>query len=131
MLLGRRQEVLLSDFGLVAVAHATASLALEGQTGGTPLYMAPEQLQGKPRPASDQYSLGVVVYEWLCGAPPFHGSPFEIAMQHLSLPPPPLRERLPDLSPAIEEVVLRALAKEPGQRFSSVRDFAAALQRAN
>ncbi len=80
--------------------------------------------------SSDQYALGVVVYEWLCGAPPFHGTPFEIAMQHLSLPPPPLRELLPDLSPGIEEVVMRALAKEPGQRFASVQDFAAALQRA-
>src|SRR5947209_1341058 len=57
------------------------------------------------------------------------GSPFEIAMQHLSLPPPPLRKHMPDLSPAIEEVVLRALAKEAGQRFASVQDFAVALHR--
>src|SRR5579859_6085458 len=61
---------------------------------------------------------------------PFHGSPFEIAMQHLSLPPSPLLERLPELSSGIEEVVLRALAKEPGQRFASVQDFAIALQQA-
>src|SRR6266536_930286 len=133
MLLGSRSEVLLSDFGLAMLApHSSAGSteAMERPLAGTSPYLAPEQLHGRPRPSSDQYALGVVVYEWLCGAPPFHGSPFEIAMQHLSLPPPPLRERLPDLSPAIEEVVLRALAKEPGQRFSSVRDFAAALQRA-
>ncbi len=104
--------------------------AMEQPLAGTSPYLAPEQLHGKPRPSSDQYALGVVVYEWLCGERPFHGSPFEIAMQHLSLPPPPLRERLPDLSPGIEEVVLRALAKEPGQRFISVQDFATALQRA-
>ncbi len=133
MLLGSRSEVLLSDFGLAMLAPHTISAsteAMEQPLAGTSPYLAPEQLHGKPRPSSDQYALGVVVYEWLCGAPPFHGSPFEIAMQHLSLPPPPLRERLPKLSPGIEEVVLRALAKEPGQRFASVQDFAAALLRA-
>ena len=133
MLLGSRSAVLLSDFGLAMLApHSSAGSteAMERPLAGTSPYLAPEQLHGRPRPSSDQYALGVVVYEWLCGAPPFHGSPFEIAMQHLSLPPPPLREWLPDLSPAIEEIVLRALAKEPGQRFASVQDFAAALQRA-
>src|SRR6266496_2748143 len=133
MVLGSRSEVLLSDFGLAMLApHSSAGSteAMERPLAGTSPYLAPEQLHGRPRPSSDQYALGVVVYEWLCGAPPFHGSPFEIAMQHLSLPPPPLRERLPDLSPAIEEVVLRAFAKEPGQRFASVQDVAAALQRA-
>src|SRR2546421_7146117 len=133
MLLGSRSQVLLSDFGLAMLAPHTISASTEAMAqplAGTSPYLAPEQLHGRPRPSSDQYALGVVVYEWLCGAPPFHGSPFEIAMQHLSLPPPPLRERLPDLSPGIEEVVLRALAKEPGQRFASVQDFTAALQRA-
>jgi serine/threonine protein kinase len=130
MLLGANQEILLSDFGLVAVAHATASLTLEGQTGGTPLYMAPEQLQGKPRPASDQYSLGVVVYEWLCGQCPFNGPLAEVVTQHLHVPPPSLQKRLPKLSPAIERVVFTALAKDPKQRFASVREFAVALEQA-
>jgi len=92
--------------------------------------MAPEQLQGKPRPASDQYALGVVVYEWLCGRRPFSGSSIEIAMQHLTASPPPLHEQVSDLPPAIEEVVLRALAKEPKLRFASVHDFATALKEA-
>jgi serine/threonine protein kinase len=133
MLLGSRAEVLLGDFGLARLSPHTLSArteAMEQPLAGTSPYLAPEQLHGKPRPASDQYALGVVVYEWLCGTPPFHGSPFEIAMQHLSLPAPPLREHAPELSPAIEEVVLRALAKEPGQRFASVQDFATALERA-
>ena len=133
MLLGSRSEVLLSDFGLALLTPHTLSArteAMEQPLAGTSPYLAPEQLHGKPRPSSDQYALAVVVYEWLCGAPPFHGSPFEIAMQHLSLPPPPLRERMPDLPPALEEVVLRALAKEPAQRYASVQDFAAALQQA-
>jgi serine/threonine protein kinase len=103
---------------------------MDQQIAGTSLYLAPEQLQGHPLPASDQYSLAVVVYEWLCGKSPFRGSLLEIAVQHLSLPPPPLRDRIPDLSSAIEEVVLQALAKEPGQRFADVQEFARALERA-
>src|SRR5437763_1690430 len=72
MLLGRRQEVLLSDFGIATIAHNTSSLSasVEG-TSGTLAYMAPEQIEDHPRPASDQYALGVVVYEWLCGERPF------------------------------------------------------------
>ncbi|HKF37233.1 MAG TPA: NB-ARC domain-containing protein, partial [Ktedonobacteraceae bacterium] len=93
-------------------------------------YLAPEQLQGKPHPASDQYALGVMVYEWLCGNRPFSGPPMQLAMQQLSAPPASLREQMPDLLPAVEEVVLRALAKEPGQRFPRVQDFANALQQA-
>ena len=133
MLLGARSEVLLSDFGLAMLApqsHSYSTQAPMQPLTGTALYLAPEQAQGQPQPASDQYALGIVVYEWLCGSPPFHGTPLELAMQHLSAPPPPLRTRLPDLSPTIEAVVLRALAKDPEQRFASVSDFDAALQRA-
>src|SRR5215470_2189269 len=130
LLLGSHKEVLLTEFDLATVAQSTRSQQTQEAVGSV-TYMAPEQLKGKPRPASDQYALAVVVYEWLCGALPFHGSPFEIAMQHLSLPPPPLRERMPYLSQAVEEVVLRALAKESEQRYASVQDFAAALQQAS
>jgi predicted ATPase/DNA-binding CsgD family transcriptional regulator len=122
---------LLSDFGLAMLSPRTLSAstqAMDQSLTGTITYLAPEQLQGKARPASDQYALGVVVYEWLCGTPPFRGSPIEVAMQHLSVPPASLHEPLPDLAPAIEEVVLRALAKEPELRFNSVQDFATALQ---
>src|SRR5437868_12781676 len=71
MLLGRREEVLLSDFGLATLAHSSASFSASGKgTVGTLAYMAPEQIEGHPRAASDQYSLGVVVYEWLCGERP-------------------------------------------------------------
>ena len=129
MLLGVNQEILLSDFGLAAVAHTTSSLSLEGRAG-TPLYMAPEQIQGRPRPASDQYALGVMAYEWLCGDGPFHGSFMEFATQHLYASPPSLQERLPTISPAIERVVFTALAKDPKRRFPSVREFAAALEQA-
>jgi predicted ATPase/serine/threonine protein kinase/DNA-binding CsgD family transcriptional regulator len=131
MLRSARFEVLLSDFGLALFTPHTLSMetqAMEQSMTGTTPYLAPEQLQGKPRPASDQYALGVVVYEWLCGRRPFSGSPIEIAMQHLSTPPAPLREHVPALPPAVEEVVLRALGKEPRDRFASVQDFASALQ---
>ena len=133
MLLNARSEVLLGDFGLAMLAPSTFSAStqeMDSSLAGTPPYLAPEQVQGNPRPASDQYALGVVVYEWLCGSLPFNGSPIEIAMQHLAALPPSLRRLRPDLSTAVEDVVLQALAKEPQLRFASVSDFAAALEHA-
>src|SRR5260370_39286717 len=129
ILLGRQEEVLLSDFGLAALAHSSASLSAQTAVGTLP-YMAPEQMEGHARPASDQYALGVVVYEWLCGARPFEGSLSEVMVQHLSMPPPPLRERMPAISAELEQVVLRALAKDPKERFASVAAFAEAFEQA-
>jgi eukaryotic-like serine/threonine-protein kinase len=132
MLVGRRQEVLLSDFGIATIAHSTSSLSASAQgTSGTLAYMAPEQIEGHPRPASDQYALGVVVYEWLCGERPFEGSVRELIAQQLSMPPLSLRERMPTIPVEVEQVVLRALAKDPKVRFASVQDFAAALEQAS
>src|SRR5438445_11225820 len=111
MLLGRRQEVLLSDFGLAALAHSSGSLSTQ-EAIGTLAYMAPEQIEGHPRPASDEYALGVVVYEWLCGARPFEGSATEVMVQQLSVPPPPLHEKVATIPLGIDQVVLRALAKD-------------------
>ncbi len=133
MLLDSQDNLLLSDFGLALFTPSSGTYSKHGlvqQVAGTSLYLAPEQLQGRPRAASDQYALAVVVYEWLCGTPPFKGTLLEIAMQHLSVPPPPLPSQLPALSPSIEGVVLRALAKEPEQRFTTVQEFAIALQQA-
>jgi predicted ATPase/DNA-binding CsgD family transcriptional regulator len=131
LLVGRQEEVLLSDFGLATLAQNTSQLSRSGQgTAGTIAYMAPEQIEGHPRPASDQYALGVVVYEWLGGQRPFEGSMSEVMVKHLSMPPPPLRERVPTLSVEMERVVLQALAKEPKLRFASVQDFALALEEA-
>jgi serine/threonine protein kinase len=93
VLLGRREEVLLSDFGIAAIAHSSASLSTK-EAVGTLSYMAPEQIEGHPRAASDQYALGCLVYEWLCGARPFEGSPTEVMVQQLSMPPPPLHEKV-------------------------------------
>jgi serine/threonine protein kinase len=130
LLIGNEHEIVLSDFGIAVAAHNTHSLRTQDAIG-TVTYMAPEQLRKKARPASDQYALGVVVYEWLCGEPPFDGSPIEVAMQHLHDSPQPLREKIPDLAPAVEQVVLKALAKEPHQRFTSVQEFAEALEQAS
>jgi peptide/nickel transport system substrate-binding protein len=129
MLLGRRDEVLLSDFGIATVAHTSGSLSTQGAVG-TLSYMAPEQIEGHPRPASDQYALAVATYEWLCGSRPFDGSPTEVMVQQLSMQPPPLHERVTTVPLEVEQVVLRALAKDPKARFESVRDFAAALEQA-
>ena len=129
LLLNERFDILLSDFGLGMFARHTLSQSIQ-QVAGTAFYIAPEQIQGKPRPASDQYALGIVVYEWLTGDCPFGGPLTQIVTQHLAAPPPSLRERVPTLSQALEEVVLRALAKEPKQRFASILDFATALQHA-
>ena len=130
MLVGANNAILLSDFGLAVTAHRSQSLSLQEQLG-TIHYMAPEHFVGKARPASDQYSLGIVVYKWLCGWYPFDGATeIEIMMKHLYSPPPPLRGILPTLSPAVEAVVLRALAKNPDQRFVSVQVFADALENA-
>ncbi len=73
MLLGRQNDVLLSDFGTAIIAQSSRSQGTQDMEG-TIAYMAPEQIQAHPRPASDQYALGVVVYEWLCGQYPFQGS---------------------------------------------------------
>jgi serine/threonine protein kinase len=123
--------VLLSDFGLVEVAHASSSVSVYQLFGGTLPYMAPEQHAGKPRAASDQYALAVVVYEWLAGARPFQGTAPEIALQHLHALPPSLRDQVPALPIAVEQVVFKALAKQPQDRFARVQDFAAALQAAS
>ena len=132
MLIGRQNEILLSDFGTALIAHSTQSQSTEDQQTvvGTIAYMAPEQINGKPRPASDQYALGIVVYEWLAGQLPFRGSLPEMIAQQMSAPPPPLHERFPDISPEVEEAVNIALAKDPTQRFDTVTAFAHALEEA-
>jgi serine/threonine protein kinase len=129
MLLGKRNEFLLSDFGIALVAQSSRYQGTQDVIG-TVAYMSPEQIQGKPRPASDQYSLAVVVYEWLTGDRPFHGSFTEMCTQHMFAPPPPIRERLPQISPAIEQALMKALDKDPKQRFETIKGFADALEQA-
>ena len=126
MLLGFKNTVLLSDFGLAVIVQSSRDRL---QTvAGTVTYMAPEQLQGRACPASDQYALAAVVYEWLSGERLFSGSFIEVATQHVLVPPPSLRNKLPSLSPAIDQVIQKALAKNPEQRFANVLEFARAFE---
>jgi eukaryotic-like serine/threonine-protein kinase len=134
MLLDINDQVLLSDFGISAIEPTTRSLPTlnhaSTEQAGTPIYMAPEQIQGNPRFASDQYALAVVVYEWICGARPFSGDLLAVIYQHVHAQPPSLRETLPTISPGIEQVILKALAKDPQQRYRTILDFANALEEA-
>jgi serine/threonine protein kinase len=130
MLLGPQQQVMLSDFGLALFTSSPEQLSTQGREGTIP-YMSPEQLRGKPTFASDQYALGIVVYEWLCGARPFEGDFWQLAYQHVSVPPPRLREKDPSLPEAVEAVVLRALAKDPADRYVSVQQFAQVFEKAS
>ena len=128
MLLGRRNEVLVSDFGIALVVSSRSySTQSKQDLVGTVAYMAPEQIQAQAVVSSDQYALGIVVYEWLCGTRPFQGSFAEVAVKQTLAPIPPLREKLPTISTDIEAVVMKALDKNPHARFASVRDFAIAL----
>jgi eukaryotic-like serine/threonine-protein kinase len=130
LLIGENGEIVLSDFGIASVVHGTASLET-GIYAGTVSYSAPEQIQGKPRRASDQYSLGIIVYEWLSGERPFNGTMTEIISQQLGVAPSPLHEKIPNISSEVESVVMTALAKAPRQRFGSVQAFAIALEQAS
>ena len=130
MLLGLHDEVVLSDFGIATLVQSTYSMKTL-DVAGTISYMSPEQIQGHPRSASDQYALAVVVYEWLCGRLPFEGTHYEVATKHIALSPPPLRSLNTSLSVQIEQVVLTALKKEPESRFDDMLTFAQALEEAN
>lgn len=127
MLLDDKDMLLLSDFGISIMLQSSKSADAQS-VAGTAMYMAPEQIQGSPRPASDQYSLAVVVYEWLVGRPPFQGSFAEITSQHLLTSPPSLRSINPAIPAQVENVMMVALNKNPERRFASIQAFANALE---
>ncbi|HEX3641260.1 MAG TPA: serine/threonine-protein kinase, partial [Ktedonobacteraceae bacterium] len=121
--------LLLSDFGIAKVLGQSSIVNLQTQIG-TPAYMSPEQSRGKPCPASDQYALAVMVYEWLVGQLPFQGNSFRVVLQHRQAVPPSLQTLNPEISIQAEKVVLQALAKKPEERFNTVQQFAQALHAA-
>lgn len=124
ILLDRNGGLLLADFALTTIAqHSQAR-----EDSDSIAYMAPEQLQGKPQPASDLYAFGVMIYEWLSGTRPFQGTFSEIVNQQLNTPPLSLRARRPDLPSDLEQVLTIALAREPSARFASVKAFATAFK---
>jgi serine/threonine protein kinase len=127
---GRPAHVYLSDFGLARGVKSVSGLTQAGQFMGTPDYSAPEQISGREVDGrADQYALGCVAYALLTGSVPFRREvPMAVLYAHLSAPPPRVTAARPDLSEAVDEVLARALAKEPDDRYDSCGDFAYALR---
>src|SRR5579883_2428680 len=124
------QGVLLRDFGIAITAHSINSLSLQDGYG-TLFYKAPEQFEYHAQIWSDQYSLAVVVYEWLCGKVPFTGKTvYELYRKHKEEPPPSFKQQGVDVPPAAEQAVRKGLAKKPEERYPNVVAFAEVLEQA-
>jgi len=131
MLLDDNGNILLSDFATVAFIEHTGPHYSHVPVG-TVSYMAPERFtEGIQTPASDVYSLGIVVYEWLIGRPPFSGTHSEIAYKHLYAPVPTRHMKAMGIEPAIQRVLLKALAKNPLDRYQSALELYEALKNAS
>ena len=136
MLLKHDGTIMLSDFGLVKIASANSLTGLESlatltghMIAGTPDYMAPEQIAAQTMPASDIYAVGVVIYEMLTGAHLFtaNDSNMGVLMKQLYEQPRPLRDINPSISPQLETAIMRALEKDPANRYQSPAGFLQAL----
>jgi eukaryotic-like serine/threonine-protein kinase len=134
ILLTRKGEVKVADFGLSRVLigdQPAQHLTQSGVTMGTPLYMSPEQVEGKPVDCrTDIYSFGVTAYTMMTGQPPFHGStPFEVALQHVQTEPIPLATVRPDLPKGLCAIIHKMMAKSPDERYQTGRDLLRDLSR--
>lgn len=128
----RHGNLVLTDFGIAKNLFSSAHQTQTGAVIGTPNYLSPEQAQGLPlTPASDIYALGVVAYELITGQVPFSAqTPMSVVLDHIQKPPPPLRQVRPEVPAAVEDVVQRALHKDPAARYASAAAFAQALAKA-
>ncbi|GAC1342410.1 MAG: hypothetical protein NVSMB29_14080 [Candidatus Dormibacteria bacterium] len=129
IMLGAEGMPILGDFGLAKMLSGGQRLTQVGATLGTPEYMAPEQSLGQEvTVAADIYSLAVIAYEMLVGDVPFSGpTPVVLMLAHIQTPPPPPRERNPELSQNVEEALLRGLAKVPAERYPSASQLVQAI----
>jgi serine/threonine-protein kinase len=129
---GGPEHAYLTDFGIARAMLSAGTLTVAGQFLGTPDYAAPEQVNGQPVDGrADQYALACVAFEMLSGAVPFERElPIAVLYAHLSTPPPRLTPVRPDLPLAVDQVLGRAMAKSPGERYPSCADFADALREA-
>ena len=123
-------DVKVTDFGIARSVDVKSGLTETGTVLGTSDYIAPEQASGRPVDAlSDVYSLGIVLWELLAGGPPYTGESFlAVAMRHVNDPVPSISSVRPDVPPRLETALRRAMAKDPGDRFSSMNEFVAELQ---
>src|SRR3954468_21445727 len=130
LLLDDHDRLAVADFGIARLAWED-QLTATGQVLGTAAYLSPEQAMGQPATAaSDRYALAVVAYELLTGTRPFEAEHFAAqARAHVEDPVPPASESAPELSPAVDAVLERGLAKDPGDRWPSSSDFVDALER--
>ena len=131
IMIGPNDRVVLTDFG-IAKSIGDSALTVTGQFVGTPEYMAPELIEGRSADRrSDLYALGVVLYQMLTGRAPFRAeTPLAILHQHVHAPPPSPRSYTPTLTPAVEQAVLRSLAKDPDRRHQTAGELAAAFREA-
>jgi serine/threonine-protein kinase len=125
ILISDQGVVKIVDFGVAAVtSDMSTRLTRVGTLIGTPTYMAPEQVRSRGIDArTDIYSLGVIMYELFTGRPPYMGDDMAVLFQHVEGNPVPPRQTNPDLSPALEEIILKAMAVDPAQRFQSVDEL--------
>jgi serine/threonine protein kinase len=132
ILLTRQGLPMLSDFGIAKILDSETSTQLTGTNMGigTPEYMAPEQWLGKPVPQTDIYALGVVFYELVTGRRPYSAdTPAAVMLKQASDPLPRPRQFAPSLPEVVEQVLFKALAKNPQDRYASMAEFAAVLER--
>ncbi len=132
VLIDSQDNVFLTDFGIAKLLEGSAKFTHTDAIIGTPDYISPEQAQGQSADQrSDIYSLGIILYEMLTGRVPFTAdTPMAVILKHVNAPLPPPSSVKADVSPSIERVILRALSKNPKDRFATAAEFVAAWKRA-